>query len=69
MKKFFGIIACLSFFLLLGTVGGIEHDLLPLGEGIIICLASILTLWISAGFAGAYDRSRQREWYSHQRQA
>lgn len=34
MKKVFGTIAILSFLFLLGTVGSVEQDMIPLGTGL-----------------------------------
>lgn len=35
LKKISGILAVISFFYVLGTVGGMEHDTIALGAGII----------------------------------
>ena len=35
MKKFFGVLAFLSFFYLLGVVGAVEQDTIGLGAGMI----------------------------------
>ena len=42
MRKFGYILTFVSFLLLFGTVGGIEHNTMPMAEGMIqsgICLA------------------------------
>jgi len=35
MKKWYGALALVSFILLLGTVGAMEHERIPLWQGIV----------------------------------
>ena len=58
MKKVFGTIAILSFVFLLGTVGSVEQDMIPLGTGVIRMVASLaaflLFTWLACGFDYSY---------------
>jgi len=60
IKTAFGAAAGLSLFLLLGTVGGMDCDLLPLVPGMIRC-GVFLIVWIACTYAaGAFDRDYKR---------
>ena len=54
MKKVFGTIAFLAFLFLLGTVGSVEQDMIPLGTGVIRMVAGLasfgLFTWLAGGF-------------------
>lgn len=54
-KTVFGVIAVTMFFLMIGTVGAIENDNLPLFPGA-IQLFTFLALWVLFSWlAGAFD--------------
>ena len=57
MKKIFGTIAFLSFLFLLGTVGSVEQDMIPLGTGVIRMVVSFASLWLFTWLAGGFDYS------------
>lgn len=53
-RRVCGILAAASAIFLLGTVGGLEHDTLPLGAGTIYMAvsmaATVLFIWLAGGF-------------------
>ena len=57
MKKVFGTIAFLSFLFLLGTVGSVEQDMIPLGTGVIRMIVGFASLWLFTWLAGGFDYS------------
>lgn len=57
MKKIFGTIAFLSFLFLLGTVGSVEHGMIPLGTGVIRIVAGLAAFWLFTWLAGRFDYS------------
>lgn len=57
MKKIFGTIAFLSFLFLLGTVGSVEQDMIPLGTGVIRMVVGLAAFWLFAWLAGWFDYS------------
>ena len=57
MKKVFGTIAILSFLFLLGTVGSVEQDMIPLGTGVIHMVSGLASLWLFTWLAGGFDYS------------
>jgi len=64
LKKVFGFLAFLMFFLVYGTVGAIEHNALSLFEGT-VRLIIFLALWVffiylAGGFEGYTER--KNEW-------
>lgn len=67
MKKVFGTIAILSFVFLLGTVGSVEQDMIPLGTGVIRMVAGLaaflLFTWLACGFdySYTYDKGEDDE--------
>ena len=65
LKKVFGSLAFLMFFLVYGTVGAIEHNALSLFEGT-VRLIIFLALWILfihlAGGFGEYSERKKNEW-------
>lgn len=76
MKKVFGVLAFLSFFYALGIVGGMEQDLIGLGEGFIRAIIAIGLMGLFIELSGASDppdysdteeENRQRERQSHRR--
>ena len=59
-KTAFGVIAFVLFFLMLGAVGAVENDTVPLLPGAIRIFA-LLALWaLFAYLAGAFDYSQER---------
>lgn len=67
MKKVFGTIAILSFVFLLGTVGSVEQNMIPLGTGVIRMVAGLaaflLFTWLACGFdySYTYDKGEDDE--------
>ena len=57
MKKVFGTIAFLSFMFLLGTVGAVEQDMIPLGTGGIRMVVGLASLWLFTWLTGGFDYS------------
>ena len=57
VKKVFGTIAILSFLFLLGTVGSVEQDMIPLGTGVIRMVAGLAAFWLFTWLAGGFDYS------------
>ena len=57
VKKVFGTIAILSFLFLLGTVGSVEQDMIPLGTGVIRMVVGLASLWLFTWLAGGFDYS------------
>lgn len=57
MKKVFGTIAFLSFLFLLGTVGSVEQDTIPLGTGVIRMIAGLAAFWLFTWLAGGFNYS------------
>ena len=57
MKKIFAILAFLSFLFLLGTVGSVEQDMIPLGTGVIRMVAGLVSIWLFTWLAGGFDYS------------
>lgn len=53
-RRVCGILAAVSAVFLFGTVGGLEHDTLPLGTGTIYMAvsmaATVLFTWLAGGF-------------------
>lgn len=59
-KSLSGVIAFVMFFLMLGTVGGIENDTIPLLPGMIQTFA-FMGLWVLfSHLAGAFDYPQER---------
>lgn len=55
VKKVFGVLAFLSFFYALGIVGGMEQDLIGLGEGFIRAIIAIGLMGLFIEQSGATD--------------
>jgi len=56
----FGVIAFAMFFLMIGTVGAVECDNLPLGSGMIRAFA-FMGLWVLFSWlAGAFEPTTER---------
>ena len=61
LKKVFGSLAFLMFFLIYGTVGAVEQNALSLFEGT-VRLIIFLALWIlSIYLAGGFEESSERK--------
>lgn len=54
MKKIFGTLAFLSFFYILGAVGGVEQGIMPLGAGIIRANIGFACFWLFCKMSGAF---------------
>ena len=54
MKRVFGVIAFISFFMMLGFVGALEQDMVSLGIGTVRMFAALgafaLFTWLADGF-------------------
>ncbi len=59
-KTAFGAAAGLSLFLLLGTVGGMDCEILPLIPGMIRCIIFLVVWIVNTYVAGAFDRDYKR---------
>lgn len=59
-KSVSGVIAFVMFFLMLGTVGGIENDTIPLLPGMIQTFAFMGLLVLFSHLAGAFDYPQER---------
>lgn len=57
MRKVFGVLAFLSFFLLLGVVGSVEQNQLSLGIGTVYMFLSLGVWVLFSWLAGAFDYS------------
>ena len=57
VKKVFGTIAILSFLFLLGTVGSVEQDMIPIGTGVIRMVVGLAAFWLFTWLAGGFDYS------------
>lgn len=55
VKKVFGVCAFFSFFYALGIVGGIEQDLIGLGEGFVRAIIAIGLMGLFIELSGASD--------------
>ena len=76
VKKVFGVLAFFSFFYALGIVGGIEQDLIGLGEGFVRAIIAIGLMGLFIELSGASDppdysdteeRNRPQERHSRRR--
>lgn len=59
-KSVSGVIAFVMFFLMLGTVGGIENDTIPLLPGMIQTFAFMGQWVLFSHLAGAFDYPQER---------
>lgn len=57
LKRFFGILALMSFLYLLGTVGGVEQNTIPLGTGTIHMAVGLIAFAVFTRLAGGFDYS------------
>ena len=51
------IVHCISFMYVLGVVGGLEHDYIELGRGVIMVLVG-LAVWALSAHIGGFTRGR-----------
>lgn len=65
MKKVFGVLSFLSFLFMLGSVGAVEQDTVPLLQGTIQMFLGLVAFALFARLAGAFEydnkESRCRE--------
>ncbi len=54
MKKVFRVLAMLAFFMVLGTVGGIEHNSITLGGGAIMAFVYLAAMTVFAKLGGLF---------------
>lgn len=57
LKRFFGILALISFLYLLGAAGGIEQNTIPLEAGAIHMAAGLIAFAVFTWLAGGFDYS------------
>lgn len=57
MKKIGYILTFVSFLLLLGTVGNIEHALTPLKDGTILCTVYLALMVVGARIIKKYEEN------------
>lgn len=55
MRKFFGVLAFLSFFWLYRTIGAVEQNMLSLGTGTIHMVLALTCFYVFCKLAGAFD--------------
>lgn len=55
MRKFFGVLAFLSFFWLYGTIGAVEQDMLSLGTGTLHMIFALACFYVFCKLSGAFD--------------
>lgn len=76
VKKVFGILAFLSFLYALGIVGGMEQDMIGLGEGFVRAMVAIGLMGLFSELSGATKppdysdtekEDRQQERHSYRR--
>ena len=58
-RRLCAVISALGFLFALGVVGGLEHDLIPLGRGALYA-GSGLAVWAGAARIGGFTRRRHR---------
>ena len=55
MRKFFGVLAFLSFLWLYRTIGAVEQDMLSLGTGTLHMIFALACFYVFCKLAGAFD--------------
>ena len=55
MRRFFGVLAFLSFFWLYRTIGAVEQDMLSLGTGTIHMILALACFYVFCKLSGAFD--------------
>lgn len=58
-RRLCAIVSALGFLFAMGVVGGLEHDLIPLGRGALYAMAG-LAVWAVATHVGGFTRRRHR---------
>lgn len=61
MRKFFGVLAFLSFFWLYGTIGAVEQNMLSLGTGTIHMVLALTCFYVFCKLAGAFYPTQKRK--------
>jgi hypothetical protein len=57
MRKFGYILTFVSLMLLFGTVGNIEHNIMPLGEGMVHCIVYLALMVVGARIINKYEEN------------
>ena len=57
MRKFGYILTFVSLMLLFGTVGSIEHNTMPLGEGMVHCIVCLALMVVGARIIKKYEEN------------
>ena len=60
MKKVFGTLAFLSFFYMLGAVGGVEQNAMPLSQGMIHMVIGLGCFWLFCKLSGAFEPMKRK---------
>ena len=55
LKTLFGVFSFISFFLMLGTVGAIETNIMPLGQGAFRAFLFLVLFAVFAHLGGAFE--------------
>lgn len=55
LKNIFGVLAFLSFFMIIGTTGALEHDTITFTQSIVQGSISMLCFYLFAKLAGAFE--------------
>ena len=58
MKKVFKAMVFISLMVLIGIVGSVEQEIIPLGTGIAIMAVGILSFWLFTWLSGMFEYSR-----------
>ena len=61
MRRFFGVLAFLSFFWLYRTIGAVEQDMLSLGTGTIHMVIALACFYVFCKLAGVFYPRRKRK--------
>ena len=61
MRRFFGVLAFLSFFWLYGTIGAVEQNMLSLGTGTIHMVLALACFYVFCKLAGAFYPTEKRK--------
>lgn len=61
MRRFFGVLAFLSFFWLYGTIGAVEQDMLSLGTGTIHMVLALACFYVFCKLAGAFYPTQKKK--------
>lgn len=61
MRKFFEVLAFLSFFWLYGTIGAVEQNMLFLGTGTIHMVLALAGFYVFCKLAGAFYSTQKKK--------